>query len=196
MKQKLFFYILLLSVLSTSKVAAQTDAFIGELRLFPYGFTPRNWASCEGQLLSIAQNSALFGILGTYYGGNGTNNFALPDLRGRAIISFNPSFFDLGAIGGTTTNTLLVSQLPAHTHTLNITAMPCNSASGTSAKPGYYAVNPARGNEYSTVTNSTSASTNLKISPIGLNTPVYNMQPYLVLRWCICMSGVFPSRPY
>lgn len=193
MKKSPFFYIFLWCALIAPNIAAQTNAFIGELRLFPYNFTPKNWVSCEGQLLPIAQNMALFSILGTTYGGNGMNNFALPDLRGKAVISFNPSFFDLGAIGGTTTNTLLVSQLPAHSHTLSITAIPCNNASGNSAKPGYYAVNPARGNEYNTATNST-VNTNLMVLPAGNYIPVNNMQPYLVLRWCICMYGIFPPR--
>lgn len=190
--KKLFFFILLsIITLTTSKVSAQ-DPFLGELRLFPYTFTPKGWMSCEGQLLPISQNTALFSLIGTYYGGNGTTNFQLPDLRGYAIVGVGELY--PGVQYGTTSNTLLVTQMPAHTHTLSVsTAIPCNNANGTTNKPAVYAVNTARGNEFNSATNTTTTN-NLTVSTAGASQPINNMQPYLVMRWCICMQGIFPQR--
>lgn len=189
--KKLLFILLGILVLTTSKVTAQ-DAFLGELRLFPYGFTPKYWASCEGQLLPISQNTALFSLLGTNYGGNGTTNFQLPDLRGKAIMGAGYSY--PGDQSGTTSNTLIPNQLPSHTHTMPATTVPCNNADGTTNTPGVYAVNTARGNEFNFTTNAT-ATNNLAVSAAGNSQAVNNMQPYLVMHWCICIAGIYPPRP-
>lgn len=189
--KKLLFVLFSILALTMSKVTAQ-DAFVGELRLFPYGFTPRNWMSCEGQLLSIGQNTALFILLGTNYGGNGSSTFGLPDLRGYAVMGGGAT--SPGAKSGTAGNTLNSSQLPSHTHSLTATTVSCNNADGTTNTPGVYAVNTARGNEFNSVTNSTTTN-NLTVSTAGNSQPVNNMQPYLVMRWCICVSGIYPPRP-
>lgn len=174
------------------------DSFIGELRLFPYGFAPRNWMACEGQLLSIQTNQALFSILGTYYGGNGINNFALPDLRGRAPIhmgSLNGTTVVQGQAAGTESETMTTAQLPAHTHgTSTATKIPCSSAKATTTTPGYYAAGSTRGNAYNSTTNAVSATAAPTVSTAGNSLPRNNVQPVIALRWCICVTGIYPAR--
>jgi microcystin-dependent protein len=189
--KKLIFFIFL-GVITHSTVIAQSP-FIGELRLFPYNFTPSGWLACEGQLLPIAQNNALYSILGANYGGNGVYTFALPDLRGNAVVG-TIDRFSMGTQDGSDFYTLTLNQLPAHTHNLNVTAIPCNNTSGTVTTPGYFGVNMARGNEFNSKTNVNTALTNLVVSSAGSSVPVSNMQPFLVLRWCICIEGSYPAR--
>lgn len=162
------------------------DPLLGQIMLWAPNFAPRGWAFCHGQLLSIAQNTAVFALLGTMYGGNGTTNFALPDLRGRVPVGVGtgpglPTYVE-GQMGGTTSHTLLASNLPAHTH-----SVPGASGAATSNRPGGLA--PAKGGSY--------AAANATMAPTGVaggNQPVDHMPPYLGLNYIIALQGIFPSR--
>lgn len=169
------------------------DPFVAEIRIVPFNVVPRGWASCDGQLLPLAQNTALFSLLGTTYGGNGTSNFALPDLRGRAPMHPGQgpglSLHDLGESGGQETVTLLESEIPAHTHTLRAA-----STAGDAATPGP-ATSLARssgGALYQDAQDATLAPTAL--SATGGGQPHNNMQPYLTCFFIIALQGVFPPR--
>ncbi|HET9648626.1 MAG TPA: tail fiber protein, partial [Microlunatus sp.] len=158
------------------------DPFIGELRLFGFNFAPRGWALAQGQILPIAQYTALFSLLGTTYGGNGQTNFALPDLRGRAPISFGQgpglSAYDQGQVAGQEQVTLIGTQIPAHNHTVGA------SSSATSKNPAdsFPAFTAAASSYGSTADLTMNAA---MVSGGGGNQPHDNMQPYLVLNWCI-----------
>ncbi|HEX4853077.1 phage tail protein [Arenimonas sp.] len=174
-----------------------SEKFIGQIMMAGFGFAPRFMAQCNGQLLPIAQNQALFSLLGTQYGGNGTTNFALPDLRGRTPIgyassvdpSWQPPSVQIGQAAGVENVTLLSTNLPAHTHS----AMASTSAGATR--------NP-RNAVYGTTTvplhaPSSGAVVPLNpqtLAPAGGNQPHPNMQPYGVINFCIALSGIFPSR--
>lgn len=165
------------------------DPFVAEINLFPYNFCPRGWAWCDGQLLPISQNTALFSLLGTNYGGNGTTNFALPNLNGR--VAMHPgqgpglSWHVLGEEGGSETVTLLPSEIPAHAHTLQASPSAATSANPATAVPG--TTEP-------TVYHPSSSATGL-LQPAGGGQPHNNMQPYLTLYYAIALQGIFPSRP-
>lgn len=168
-----------------------TMPYLGEIRLFSWGFAPKNWAFCDGRLLGIRQNQALFTLLGTTYGGDGINTFALPDLRGRAPIDRSAQE-PQGLKDGTEQVSLSISSLPAHNHILIGT-----SAAGAFLGP----VGHAFANDTSSTVDFYAADSNplLAIAPstivgTGSNQPHPNMQPYLVLNCCISLSGVFPSR--
>ncbi|CAN5524278.1 hypothetical protein BH10BAC5_BH10BAC5_27750 [soil metagenome] len=167
--------------------------FLGELMCVGYNFQTNGWALCNGQILSIAQNTALFSLLGTTYGGNGQTNFALPDLRGRVPMHFGqgPGLqnYSLGQTGGTETETLITSQLPVHNHGVNV-----NTAIGTSNAPnGNFSAQNAEGiNEYSATSNSTMNTG--AIGNSGGGQAHNNMQPYLVMNWQIALQGIFPSQ--
>jgi microcystin-dependent protein len=169
------------------------EPFLSEIRIFSFNFPPKGWAFCNGQLLPINQNQALFALLGTTYGGNGQTNFALPNLRGRAPISFG-SGFTLGEAAGSSAVTLNIQQLPTHPHTLNsnmcIGGNVINAALGDPTN-NYWANNGK--NQYATNTFDAvmhpSAVTN-----VGGSQPHNNMQPYLVLNFCIALQGIFPSQ--
>ena len=169
-----------------------SDPFLGELKLLPFNFAPRGWAFCQGQILSIAQNTALFSLLGTTYGGNGQTTFALPDLRGRVPIGQGQgpglSPYDLGQVGGTETVTLTNANLPAHTHQVRATTEDANSA-----QPGNNLPAAVGAGAYGSQTPDTTMSVSM-IAPSGSNQPFNNVQPYLTLNWCIALSGIFPSR--
>ena len=166
--------------------------FIGQITLFAGNFAPRGWAFCNGQILSIAQNTALFSILGTTYGGNGQTTFALPDLRGR--VPMHPgqgpglSSRTLGEVGGTETTTLNVSQLPAHTHPV---APQANDGAQTTNRPG--GAYPARGGAYAGSPGATPMGATPS-GPAGSSQPHNNVQPYLGLNYIIALEGIFPSR--
>jgi microcystin-dependent protein len=155
--------------------------------LVPYNFPPRGWALCNGQILPIAQNTALFSLLGTTYGGNGQTTFALPDLRGRVALSSGQgpglSNYLLGQVGGDESVTLNVNQIPTHAHSIGGT----NSGSTSSRPAGN--VN-AQGGAYS----STSDSPMQPTGGAGGGQPHSNIQPYLCLNYCIALEGIFPSR--
>jgi len=169
------------------------DPFIGEIMIFAGNFAPRGWAFCEGQLLPIAQNTALFSLLGTTYGGNGQTTFALPDLRGRAPIhpGQGPGLpnYVLGEVAGEPTHTLIATEMPMHTH-----AARADSANGTSDTPTGLVPsrNPAGIPAYGSGTAATLAPTAIDIA--GGSQPHNNMPPYLAINYCICLEGIFPSR--
>ena len=195
MKKITFCLVLLFSCLTATKTFAQ-DGYIGEIRMVGFNFAPRNWAMCDGQLLSIASNTALFSILGTTYGGNGTTNFALPDLRGRAPIhagfSQGPglSQVDLGQMSGQQTVSLIQQNIPIHNHLINGT-----SADGTSGDPtGNIPANTKLlDKEYSNAAANTTMNP-IMAAPVGQNIPVNNMQPYTGVYYVICTQGIFPPR--
>ena len=169
------------------------DPFLGEIMLWAGNFAPVGWAFCHGQILSIAQNTALFSLLGTTYGGNGVVTFALPDLRGRVPINHGqgPGLpnFDLGQTGGEPNHTLIPQEMPAHTHALN-----ADSANGSQSGPGgaLPARDPAGSPTYGANASTTMAANALQI--VGGSQPHNNMQPYLTLNYCIALQGIYPSR--
>lgn len=180
------------------------DPFVAEIRIFPFNFAPRGWAWCDGQLLPISQNTALFSLLGTTYGGNGQSNFALPDLQGS--VPMHPgqgpglSLRDLGEIGGSETVTLLESEMPAHNHTMRVSTQDATSTSPALAYPakGLWDAGTGGGLAGTFVPTNAGGSQNMnanQLAPAGGSQPHNNMQPYLTLYFCIAMQGVFPARP-
>ena len=180
-----------------------SEFFIGQIMMTGFNFAPRYWALCNGQLLPINQNQALFSLLGTQYGGNGTTNFALPDLRSRSPIgyassvdpSWQPPSVQIGQASGSENVTLLSSNLPAHTHNVNAT-----TAAGDNRAAG--------GRIFATSTNAGGSPPNLYASSTGAvvpmnpqtvalsggNQPHPNLQPYSTINFCIALQGIFPSR--
>lgn len=175
------------------------DPFIGEIRMVGFNFAPTGWAMCNGQLMPLSQNTALFSLLGTMYGGDGKTTFALPDLQGSAPMhrGQGPGLSDRiqGETGGSSTVTLLQSEMPLHTHTAR-----ANNAQGNLQDPGGngWGVAPSG---LRTVANAYAAENpNTPMSPQALaiaggSVPHNNMQPYLVLNFIIALQGVYPSRP-
>lgn len=171
------------------------DPFVAEIRIFPFNFAPKGWAWCDGQLLPLSQNTALFSLLGTTYGGNGKSNFALPDLQGRAPMHPGQgpglSLHDLGETGGSETVTLLESEIPAHSHA-------CRAVGGDPAdlqgpSPARSIARSANGFAY------VSGPANVfmapeTLPPAGGDQPHNNLQPYLTFYFCIALQGVFPPR--
>lgn len=172
------------------------DPFVAEIRIFPFNFAPKGWAWCNGQLLPLSQNTALFSLLGTTYGGNGKSNFALPDLEGRAPMHPGQgpglSLHDLGENGGSETVTLLESEIPAHSHGVMAQNQPAQlpgpapdrtfsrSSGGFAYKaPPYTQIVPFNPN---------------MLAPAGGDSPHNNMQPYLTYYFNIALQGVFPPR--
>jgi microcystin-dependent protein len=174
------------------------DNFVGEIRIVPFNFAPNGWAMCNGQLLPISQNTALFSLLGTFYGGDGTSNFGLPDLQGCAPVNFGQgpglSPYGLGQTGGETTVTLSLSQIPSHTHT----ASP-NAGNGDVNNPqGNTWAKPHLGKTPINIYSNTAGS-GLNMNPsaftlTGGNLPHNNMSPYLTLNFIIALTGIFPPR--
>jgi microcystin-dependent protein len=170
------------------------DPFVAEVRIFPYNFAPTGWAFCNGQLLPLSQNTALFSLLGTTYGGDGKSNFALPDLQGRGAMHPGQgpglSLHDLGEEGGSETVTLLISEIPAHTHQMMAASStadlqdPASNRVLARSQPGFAYINAAP--------NTTLAPE--AVAPAGGNLPHNNMQPYLTLNYNIALQGVFPPR--
>ncbi len=171
------------------------DPFVAEIRIFPFNFAPKGWAWCDGQLLPLSQNTALFSLLGTTYGGDGKSNFALPDLQGRTPMHPGQgpglSLHDLGETGGSETVTLLESEIPAHSHSAGAQTTPL-SAVATGA--GNTLSRPASGNLYSGTIAPLVQMSDQGLTPAGGDQPHNNMQPYLTLFFCIALQGVFPPR--
>ena len=171
------------------------DPFVAEIRIFPFNFPPKGWAWCNGQLMPISQNTALFSLLGTTYGGDGKSVFALPDLQGRAPMHPGQgpglSLHDLGETGGAETVTLLQSEIPIHTHSLRAQTIDqadvnVPSSNSTFGKSG-------SGNLYQSTADTTLAPQALP--PVGGSQPHNNLMPYLTLYFNIALQGVFPPRP-
>ncbi|MBB6557438.1 microcystin-dependent protein [Acidovorax soli] len=170
-----------------------SEAYLGEIRIFGGNFAPRDWMFCNGQILSIAQNTALFSLLGTTYGGNGTTTFALPDLRGRAPVHQGQgpglSSYTMGEVSGSEDVTLTTQQMPQHSHGL------MHGGIGTQASPqnGLLGTTSARDFRYT----SAAATTNLAADTLttsGGSQPHENRSPYLAVGYIICVGGIFPSR--
>lgn len=159
--------------------------YIAEIRLMSFGFPPRGWAECNGQLLQINQNQALFSILGTMYGGDGRVTFALPDLRGRVPMGFDPNHFQ-GTRSGSETITLSVSQMPTHTHMVQAST---TNGDSNAAQGRLLAAAPI----YAGPTNFVTLNPQT-VGNAGGNQPHENMQPYSCLNFCIALVGIFPSR--
>ena len=165
------------------------EPFLSEIRLMSFVFAPKNWALCNGQLLPINQNQALFSLLGTQYGGNGQTNFALPDLRGRAPIHLG-SGHTLGESSGQEANTLAIAQLPAHTHVLNASADVATAGAPSATRVLAQSVGAQL---YGAAANLI-AMNPASISNVGGSQAHENRQPYAVLSFCIALIGIFPSN--
>jgi microcystin-dependent protein len=167
------------------------DPFVAEIRVFPFNFAPKGWAWCDGQLLPLSQNTALFSLLGTTYGGDGRSNFALPDLQGRAPMHPGQgpglSLHDLGETGGAETVTLLETEIPSHSHALNTSIRAVDSLSPAALAVG-------TGNNIYTAPANTGVAAPQALAPAGGAAPHNNMQPYLTFYFCIALQGVFPPR--
>lgn len=176
------------------------DPFVAEIRLFPFNFAPKGWAWCDGQVLPISQNTALFSLLGTTYGGDGESTFALPDLQGRAAMHPGQgpglSLRDLGETGGVETVTLLETEIPSHRHTLRADSLeathnrPADGRMLAASMGGAVYVPPA-----GSAAPSPAAASPSMLAPAGGSQPHNNLQPYLTFYWCIALQGVFPARP-
>ncbi|HVN37566.1 MAG TPA: tail fiber protein [Myxococcota bacterium] len=166
------------------------EPFIGEIRIFGGNFAPKGYATCDGQILAIAQNQALFSILGTTYGGNGQTTFALPDLRGRVPQHFS-SATPLGQRAGVESVTLTTAQIPAHDHGISASA---EAAGSTSPAANVLAKKPRFGADVYAAPASLIALSPASIANTGGGQPHINLQPYLVLTFVIALVGVFPSR--
>jgi microcystin-dependent protein len=172
------------------------DQYLGEIRLFTFNFAPKGWAFCAGQLLSIQQYSALFALLGTYYGGNGISTFQLPDLRSRVpnhMGSGGGGTYVIGETGGVENVALLGNQIPAHTHVFQATTAKGN----TDRSPGNMlsqSVGTINGQAAYAAPANTTPLNPASIQPAGNGVPHPNIQPYLALNYCIALTGIFPSR--
>src|SRR5213082_3600975 len=178
-----------------------SSPFVAEIRIFGCNFAPTGWAQCNGQLLPISQNTALFSLLGTFYGGDGKSTFALPNLTDSAPIHVGGSqpgpglsTYDLGQTGGTSSVTLLTSEMPLHNHNINTHNLDAGGLQNPA--PTVILAKSSQGNAYQSVVN-----VNLTLlAPQALTTaggslPHNNMQPYLTLNFCIALQGIFPARP-
>lgn len=172
-----------------------SDQFVAEIRLVGFNFAPVGWALAAGQILPISQYTAVFSLVGTYYGGNGTSNFALPNLQGNVAIGQGQapglSSYVIGETGGSSTVTLLASEVPVHTHTFLADATLANQTSPT----GNSFARTEGSNSIYAPSGGTKAQLNTAfISTYGGNQPHNNMMPYLTLNWVIALQGIFPSR--
>jgi microcystin-dependent protein len=169
------------------------DPFVAEIRIFPFNFAPKGWAWCDGQLMPISQNTALFSLLGTTYGGDGKSNFALPDLQGRAPMHPGQgpglSLHDLGETGGSETVTLLESEIPAHSH-----ALTASQADGLERFPSAQKFATGIGISMFQTPGALVQLNPNAVTPAGGDQPHNNMMPYLTLFFCIALQGVFPPR--
>lgn len=171
-----------------------SNPFVAEIRILPFNFAPKGWAFCNGQILPLSQNTALFSLLGTTYGGDGKSNFALPNMQGNAPMQAGQgpglSLRDLGETGGEQTVTLLSSQIPAHSHVAAAdgeanNSSPQNNTWGSALK--------GHGNLYAPASSLAQMSPGA-LAPSGGNLPHNNLPPYLTLNFCIALQGVYPPR--
>jgi microcystin-dependent protein len=172
-----------------------SNPFVAEIRIFPFNFAPKGWAFCDGQLLPISQNTALFSLLGTYYGGDGKSNFALPNVQGCVAIHTDQysggGQFPLGSTSGSDYVTLLQSEMPAHTHNVECDVL---AVSSSQTSPGSHIPGNAQSkNIYSDQTSNANMNPAM-ISITGGSQPHNNLQPYVTLNYCIALQGVYPPR--
>ena len=169
------------------------DPFIGEIRIFAFGFAPQGWALCNGQLLPINQNQALFSLLGTTYGGNGTTTFALPDLRSRVPVHQGQgpglSPYAEGQAGGTEAVTLAAAQMPQHTHPVN-----ASSGAATSGNPAGHTLARSASHIYHPESGQHTVMDANMLGEAGGSQPHDNIQPYLAVTFCIALNGIFPAQ--
>jgi microcystin-dependent protein len=172
------------------------NQFLGEIRIFPFGFAPLGWASCNGQVLPISQNTALFSLFGTFFGGNGTTTFGLPNLQGASPLhqgqGLGLSPYDIGETGGSQTVTLLPSQLPPHPHTLQGDGRPGDLNTPSSAT----VLARSSPSIYKTATGAATAAMAPQVlgGSGGGSGPHNNLMPYLTLNFCVALQGVYPAR--
>jgi microcystin-dependent protein len=169
------------------------DPFLAEIRIFPFSFAPKGWAFCDGQLLPLSQNTALFSLLGTSYGGDGKSNFALPDLQGSAALATGegPGMTErfLGEQGGAESVTLLDTEIPMHSHTFNTSVRAADTLDPGTLAPG------TGNNMYASAAGATmKTAAPQAMAAGGGSQPHNNMQPYLTLNFCIAMQGIYPPR--
>lgn len=164
------------------------EPFLSEIRLFSFVFAPQGWALCNGQLLPINQNQALFSLLGTTFGGDGRVNFALPDLRGRVPLHVGSSH-TLGERGGAPAHTLSIAEMPTHTHTAQVSNVPATTNTPTAA---LLLSNSTGSALYGPASNLTAMSPSSIVNTGGSQAHL-NMQPFLTLSFCIALQGIFPS---
>ncbi|WP_029080447.1 MULTISPECIES: phage tail protein [unclassified Bradyrhizobium] len=173
------------------------DPFVAEIRIFPFNFAPKGWAFCNGQLVPLSQNTALFSLLGTTYGGNGTSNFALPNMQGNAPLAPGQgpglSLYDLGENGGSDTVTLLQTELAAHPHDMMAINLQADQAAPTPTRGIARSLNGAAYVVGTPTPTLVQMSTNM-IGLTGSGLPHNNLMPYLTLNFCISLQGVFPPR--
>lgn len=173
------------------------EPFIGEIQAFAFNFVPRGWAVCNGTTLSIAQNTALFSLLGTTYGGNGTTTFMLPNLVGRAACNMGqgPGLTQrsIGSGFGTDTMTLDSSQMPSHSHSLELFAQRDPEKRAGSPAPGYALTTPLGNSPFAAGDSPATAFAPSLIGTAGGNQPHQNTQPYLAINFCIALEGLYPS---
>lgn len=169
-----------------------SDQFLAEIRIFPFNFPPTGWAFCQGQLMPISQNTALFALLGTTYGGDGKSTFALPDMQGNAAMQPGQgqglSLRDLGEMSGVEQVTLLQSEIPFHTHTFSQSLRPADNLN-----PGGLSL--GTGNSAYAGPQALAQAAPQALAPAGGSLPHNNMQPYLTMNFCIALQGIFPQRP-
>ncbi|MDR3775212.1 MAG: tail fiber protein [Terracidiphilus sp.] len=172
------------------------DQFVAEIRVFPFNFAPVGWAQCNGQLLAISQNTALFSLVGTFYGGDGKSTFALPNLQGCFPINQGQgpglSQYFIGETGGSATVTLLQTEIPSHSHVVN-----CAATEGTPSPAGAIFGGGGRGKQPAYAAPPPTGAVNMSASAVaaaGGNQPHDNMPPFVALNFCIAMQGIYPSR--
>ncbi|TDR46568.1 microcystin-dependent protein [Tahibacter aquaticus] len=173
------------------------DPFVAEIRIFGFNFAPRGWATCNGQLLPLSQNTALFSLLGTTYGGDGKSTFALPNMAGNAPMHWGQSTtgteYFLGQESGTATVTLLQTEIPVHTHSMQVAA---DIATDNTPAPNRIMTTSNNGSIYAPASTPPLVQMNFQaLSLTGSSLPHNNLQPYLTLTFCIALQGVFPARP-
>jgi len=178
-----------------------SNPFLAEIRIFPFNFAPLGWAFCNGQILPLSQNTALFSLLGTTYGGDGKSNFALPNFQGSVPMFYGQgpglSLYDIGQQAGSDTVTLLSGELPLHSHSINATTVAGTTDDPNNNMPsdGNWASGGASGKVQYYSAQAPAAQLNpLAIAPAGGSLPHNNLMPYLTLNFCIALQGVFPPR--
>lgn len=177
-----------------------SDPFLGEIRLFPYNFVPLGWLACAGQLMPISSNAALFALLGTAYGGDGVKTFGLPDLRSRVAVGVGQGLgltnYPLGTTMGVEAASLTAAEMPAHTHTINVStasATTNNPQNNYLAEPNSGGDRPTAANGYASPNTSNATLAAGSVNNCGGNLPHSNMQPGLALQYCIATQGIYPA---